>query len=69
MLKNILKLEGVQKLSKADQKTFKGEGARSNPIACTSDFDCEQNGDFCPGQVRCVTGLGICFGIGGGADC
>ena len=68
MLKNILKLKGIQELNKSDQKTLNGSGSRM-PISCTSDADCEQSGDFCPGQVRCVPGFGICFGVGGGADC
>ncbi|WP_299207522.1 hypothetical protein [uncultured Dokdonia sp.] len=68
MLKNILKLEGVQALNKAEQKALNGAGSRM-PISCTSDADCEQSGVFCPGQSRCVIGFGICLGVGGGAGC
>ncbi|MFT5890266.1 MAG: hypothetical protein ACI9Y7_000356 [Dokdonia sp.] len=66
MLKKISKLNGVQKLNNKEQKAITGEGSRM-PISCTSDFDCEQSGLFCPGQFRCVTGFGICLGVGPGS--
>ncbi len=68
MLKNILKLKGIQELNKSDQRGLNGSGSRM-PISCASDFDCEQSGVFCPGQSRCVIGFGICLGVGGGANC
>ena len=41
MLKNILKLEGAQKLSKNEQKTIKGGICQGQSIQCRmTKFDC-----------------------------
>lgn len=61
MLKNILKLDGAQSLSKTEQKTINGGFTGSN--GCTTDADCELTGDFCPGLVRCLPfNGGVCLG-------
>jgi hypothetical protein len=39
MLKNILKLEGAQKLTKNEQKSIKGSGRGGNPC-CDPELSC-----------------------------
>ena len=60
MLKNILKLKGVQELNKAEQKTIAG----GNRICYDYDYDClrrcQRGGGGRACLTRCSTGQYIC---------
>ncbi len=49
MLKNILKLDGVQKLNKGEQKSIHG-GA----LTCDSHHDCPPGQGCCANAGRCM---------------
>jgi hypothetical protein len=54
MLKNILKLDGAQKLTKNEQKSIKGEGVYPPP----GSSRCSPRSEFvnCPVGYNCVDG-------------
>jgi hypothetical protein len=64
MKKSILNIGKA--LNKAEQKEISG-GSRS--ISCRSDLDCELTGKYCPGQVTCLPGFGVCLGATNDGPC
>ena len=58
MLKNILKLDGAQQLSKNEQKSIKG-----------GLINCANNHDICPTGQCCKTIGNTCGTIGGPVKC